>query len=274
MDSASIDAGGAQATRRSSSGVRRFSTGMCSDCASSSIAGLAAFRRASASGARSAHALTGGIVSVFRTRSGGRSGSARPASNAAHHRSSSERLARPVNSLTAASCCLVFGSARIAATRARSGTSRPGETSCVIASSSRASHSARAIASPRRPRTVWRPLSRRQGSSRGGLGSRVRTAENSCAANAVLPASASCSTRMSRTSIRYSTSSAAYSSHACGRGRVDQSDAECAFARVTPRVSSTTAPRPTRSRPRSRDASSVSKIVGGSRPSSRREGRS
>ena len=61
---------------------------------------------------------------------------------------------------------------------------------------------------------------------------------------------------------------------AAGRGRVDQSAAECSFARWMPSSSSTTVPSPTRGSPRSRAASSVSKMRVGSRPTSRRQVRS
>ena len=80
--------------------------------------------------------------------------------------------------------------------------------------------------------------------------------------------------KMSRSSMRSSTSSAAYLSHASGSGRVDQSAAECSFASDTPVRILRGAASPTFGRPRMRAAISVSNSRVGAILSSVRQGRS
>ncbi len=105
---------------------------------------------------------------------------------------------------------------------------RPGVTSRCEAMSSRVSHSARTAPRARRPRTRWTPDVRRQASWRTA-GTKPRRCSNSWRAHSALPVSSSSAARRSRSSTRTSTSRAAYSSQAWGRGRVDQSAAECSF---------------------------------------------
>ena len=78
MAAASAGCGGVHASRRSSSGVRTFSTGMLSDVAISVTAARASLRRRSASGFLSAQTRGGGTLSPA-TRRAGRSSVVRPA---------------------------------------------------------------------------------------------------------------------------------------------------------------------------------------------------
>ncbi len=66
------------------------------------------------------------------------------------------------------------------------------------------------------------------------------------AAQPSLPDSTSSAAITSRSSTSTSTSRAAYSSHGCGSGRVDQSTAECSLRIERPRITSTSVARPTR----------------------------
>ena len=89
-----------------------------------------------------------------------------------------------------------------------------------------------------------------------------------------LPCRASSASSASRRSVSISTSSAAYVSQDSGSGRLDQSAAEWCFSRVKPSSCSVSAARPTRSKPASRAASSVSNSRRGRSPTSARQARS
>ena len=109
---------------------------------------------------------------------------------------------------------------------------------------------------------------------RGGGGGAFKIDANSCSAHCSFPALFNISYIASRSSTKSSTSRAAYVSHSCGNGRVDQSAALCSFASVTPINDSRSGPSPTRGRPAMRPPSSVSKSFIGLIPISRRQGRS
>ena len=199
-----------QHNRRSRSGESRFSVGTETDSLTPDNAARAADRRANATGSLRDHRFAGGGPSNGWV-TGGRasSGSARARSIADSQTCDDRRCRGPPNTGSARSCSTVVGSAVAAATIAASGSTRPGATSRVVASRSRAIHNSRTVASWRGLRNVWICEVRRHRSGRGGLGARVRMYSNSSAAQSVLPCDASSVAIASRSSSSTSTSRAA-----------------------------------------------------------------
>ena len=159
-------------------------------------------------------------------RSSGRSVAARPASIAAHHRSSCA-AARPAGELLELrpAPASLFGSARTRGDERAIGNEPTGSdvllARVVLASRPQLPRDRERLAPAHgvqaaqpAPRLFARGLGRRARGPRGTPRRRTR----SC------PARRAPSTSASRTSTRCSTSSAAYSSHDWGSGRVDQSD--------------------------------------------------
>ena len=220
------------AAARASAGSRSAST---APRRAASTSGRAAFSRASASGLRSAHARGGGSESPPVARSSGSSSLAAPGLDR-RPPAVELRSARPAGELLHRGELLL---------RLRVGEHRRDERAVghepagrdillagvVLARGPQlachgerlaAAHGVEAAQPPPglSARRAWARAPARPGTPRR----RTR----SC------PAPTSSAASASRTSTRCSTSSAAYSSHDCGSGRVDQSDAECAFASVMP----------------------------------------
>ena len=216
----STGSGGVQATRRSSSGVSRFSTGMFSSLgARLDDAARAALSRASASGLRSAQARGGGRRRRRRARSGGRSvaGAAGldrgpPAVELGAARAAGELLQRGefALGLRAARAPRRRATRRARAGRARCrsrGRSRRGPS--TARGRRRGCARPRTVCSPRQPPPRLR--ARRLRLAVEHRGELLLRRSRSCRCVEQLAASAS------RRSTSSSTSSAAYSSQDCGQ---------------------------------------------------------